>query len=331
MYHLRIADFKTALVLGKRASALSRTIADPTAIALAHSISGISLTHTGDLAGARAELEAAQQRVQHQRRTNAIYLGFDGHDLAGVFLARTLWLQGYPDQAVARAHQTIGDATTTDHPVTLSIALIWAISLFLWIGDLETAEDLLARFISRAESHQLGPYLAVGRGYRGVLSVRRGAAKDGVDSLQGALTELNSARYELLTTTFSISLVEGLAAIGQSAEAITGIDDAIRMVEENGDVSYMPELLRVKANVLISMPKTKYEEAETYLMQSVEWSRSQGALAWELRAAVDLARVLARQGRSDARSLLRPVYTRFIEGFDTPDVRAAERLLATLD
>ena len=27
-----------------------------------------------------------------------------------------------------------------DHPVTLCIALIWAVSVFLWSGDLESAE-----------------------------------------------------------------------------------------------------------------------------------------------------------------------------------------------
>ena len=330
MYHLRIGDFKTAITLGKRASTISRTIADPAAIALAHSISGIALTHTGDLAGARTELEAAQQRVPGSHPTNTIYLGFDGHDLAGIFLAKTLWLQGYPDQALARAHQTIGDATATDHPVTLSIALLWAISLFLWIGDLEAAEELLGRFISRAETHHLGPYVAVGRGYKGLLAVRRGAARDGVESLRTALAELHSAQYELLTTTFSISLVEGLAALGQFAEALALIDDAISTVEENGDVSYIPELLRVKANILASMPETRYAEAETCLLQSIDCSRSQRALAWELRASIDLTRLRTSQGRLDARSLLHAVYAQFVEGFETPDLRSAQRLLATL-
>ncbi|WP_375787007.1 winged helix-turn-helix domain-containing protein [Bradyrhizobium sp. Pha-3] len=331
MYHLRIGDFKTAIALGERASALSTAVADPAAVVLAHSISGISLTHTGNLAGARLKLEAAHERAPTLHRTNAIYLGFDGHDLAGVFLARTLWQQGFPDQARACARQTIKDAAATDHPVTLSIALIWAISMFLWMmDDHETGEELLAWFIARAEAHSLGPYLAVGRGYRGLLAVRKGAAKDGVKSLRGALTELHSARYELLTTMFSVSLAQGLSAIDHHAESLTVIEDAIALVEENGDVSYMPELLRTKANVLLSMSQPKYDEAELNLLRSLEWSRNQGALAWELRTSVDLARLLAKKGRSDARSLLQPVYARFGEGLDTPDLRAAERLLAIL-
>jgi predicted ATPase len=60
-------------------------------------------------------------------------------------------------------------------------------------------------------------------------------------------------------------------------------------------------------------------------------SRRQGARAWELRTATDLAALLADRGRSDnAAALLRPVYAQFVEGLDTPDLKAAERLLATL-
>jgi hypothetical protein len=46
--------------------------------------------------------------------------------------------------------------------------------VFLWTGNLESAEEYLDRFVSHAESHSLGPYLALGRGYRGELAIRRG-------------------------------------------------------------------------------------------------------------------------------------------------------------
>jgi hypothetical protein len=66
-------------------------------------------------------------------------------------------------------------------------------------------------------------------------------------------------------------------------------------------------------------------------MQSFELSRRQGARAWELRTAVDLATLLAGQGqRKSGRALLGPVFEQFVEGWDTADLKAAERLLATL-
>jgi predicted ATPase len=50
--------------------------------------------------------------------------------------------------------------------------------------------------------------------------------------------------------------------------------------------------------------------------------------AYELRAATSLARLWGEDGkRIEARDLLAPVYGRFTEGFDTPDLREAKALL----
>ena len=103
------------------------------------------------------------------------------------------------------------------------------------------------------------------------------------------------------------------------------------MVEDNGDLSQMPELLRVKASLLLAMPKPNMADAETCLAQSLELSRRQGTRAWELRTASDLARLLADRGSRDrARELLQPVFAQFAEGFDTVDLKTAESLLADL-
>jgi predicted ATPase len=95
---------------------------------------------------------------------------------------------------------------------------------------------------------------------------------------------------------------------------------------------YMPEVLRVKGRLLFSVPEPRGGEAEACFMQSVELSRRQAALAWELRTAVDLAALWTAEGRPEsARPLLAPVLEQFVEGSDTADLPAAERLLATLD
>jgi tetratricopeptide (TPR) repeat protein len=243
----------------------------------------------------------------------------------------TMWLLGHPNKAVEHARQTIEEAASMDHPVTLSVVLIWGIFVFLWTGDLQSADEHVDWFVSRAQTYSMGPYLAVGRGFKGQLAILRGDAKGGVESLQGCLKDLHAARYELLTTPFNMSLVQGLAAIGRFADAITLIDETIRLVEVNGDHCYMPEALRVKGNVLLSMPRPDTDETETCFRRSLELSRRQSARAWELRSAIDLARLLAARGQADsARAVLRPVFEQFVEGFDTADLKAAERLLATL-
>jgi tetratricopeptide (TPR) repeat protein len=332
LFHFRTADFRASLQYAKRSAAVARIVGDPSAIGLAHCLSGVSLHYMGDLDGAHVELEAALEHAPASERTPTVYLGFDCYNWAGIPLARNLWLQGHPTRALERVCQTVNDAQRVDHPVTLAIVLHWAASVFLWIGDLANAEKHIEWFSSRAETHFLGPYLAVGRGLKAVLAICRGDAENGVETLRGCLEKLHAARYELLTTAFNISLVQGLASMGRFAEGMALIDDTIRLVDVNGEASFMPELLRLKAGLLLSMPQSAPSEAEIYFLRSLELSRRQGARAWELRTATDLAALWAAQGKSDsARELLRPTFEQFVEGFDTTDVKAAERVLATLN
>jgi predicted ATPase/DNA-binding winged helix-turn-helix (wHTH) protein len=331
MFHLRTGDFKTALHYARRCSALAGTMEDSAAAELAHSILGISLHLAGDLSGARTELESAVRRGPGAHRTTTIYLGFEGRHLAGAILARTLWLQGHPAKAVARAHETVKDAANMEHSLTLAIALIWAISVFLWTGDLGSAEEHVDRLVSLSESQSLAPYLAVGHGFRAEAAIRRGDAQSGVESLRNNLEKLHAMPYELLSTPLKITLVQGLATLGRFAEAMQLTDETIQSVSANGDACYAPELLRVKGGLLLSAPESSRDDAETCLVQSLELSRGQGARAWELRAAVDLATLWADQQRPKrARALLQPVFETFEEGSDTADLKDAERLLATL-
>jgi hypothetical protein len=138
-------------------------------------------------------------------------------------------------------------------------------------------------------------------------------------------------RYEMLNTDFKLSLVQGLMAIGEFDEGLTLVDETIRLVEVNGDLLHMPEALRVKGSVLLSMPQRRAHDAETCFIQSLDWSRRQGARSWELRTAVHLAALWAARGqRERARAVLQPIVEAFVEGLDTADLRAAQQLLATL-
>jgi hypothetical protein len=246
-----------------------------------------------------------------------------------VILARTLWLQGYPAQAAEHARAAVRDAERMDHPVTLSVATLWAITVYLWIGDLDRAEALAARFTARAGSHSLGPYLAVGQAFAGAIAIRRGDAEAGIGALRGGLATLREARHEVLTTALELVLAEGLAATGREAEGLALVDATIRRVEAHGDLIYRSELLRVKGLALMAMQQEA--DAEASLRQSLDQARAHSAPAWELRTATDLAALLAGQGRSgEAAALLRPVADGFTEGAETADLQAAARLLAML-
>jgi predicted ATPase len=73
-------------------------------------------------------------------------------------------------------------------------------------------------------------------------------------------------------------------------------------------------------------------EAEKLFLRSIDISRRQGALSWELRSATSLAHLWHLAGRTtQARAFLTEVYGRFTEGFATLDLVEAKALLDTLD
>jgi predicted ATPase/DNA-binding winged helix-turn-helix (wHTH) protein len=330
MFYLRGGEFRTALRYAKRYSEVAAMVNDSGTIVSAHSMLGNTLHFNGELENANAEFQAALKIGLRAQRNTATYLGVEGKNLAGGILARNLWLQGRPVQAVKRARQTISDALEMDHSLTLCIALLGGVAVSLWTGDLSTAEAGIAQLISRAEMDSLSPYVSLGRGFAGDLAIRRGDAKHGITIVEECLDELHAATHEVFTAALEISLVQGLAAIGRFDEGDAVIGKTIGRGERNGDLCYLPEALRLKAHLLLSMARPT-AEAEDFLNHSLDFSRQQGARAWELRAATDLAAIWASRERSDdARALLQPTFDQFEEGFDTPDLKAAKAVLTRL-
>jgi hypothetical protein len=74
-------------------------------------------------------------------------------------------------------HWAVNDAERKNHPVTLAITLIYAISVLFWTGDLDGAKRHVDWFVAHVERHALAPYLAVGRGFTGRLAMLQGDAK----------------------------------------------------------------------------------------------------------------------------------------------------------
>lgn len=331
LFHLRSGDFNTALHYARRCQSLAVTLEDPVAMTIARSLLGMSLHFVAAYDEARAEVEAAIRTTPRTQRSTSVYIGFECRILAGAVLARTLWLQGHPAQAIRQAQQTVAEAAESGHSVSLCIALIWSTTILLWAGDFERAEEYVGWLVSLAEANSLTPYLAVAHSFAAELSLRRGDGNGDIERLQQGISELNAAPYGMLDTPFAIALVEALAAAKRPDEGLALLDRAFEQVEAKGDACYVPELLRVKGLVLSASSPLDESEMERSLVQSLETSRRQGARAWELRTGINLARLLANRGQRDAaRSLLEPLHARSDDGYETTDSKLASGLLSTL-
>jgi predicted ATPase len=79
------------------------------------------------------------------------------------------------------------------------------------------------------------------------------------------------------------------------------------------------------------MSDADVHEAEALLLKSLNLAKSKSALAWELRTAISLSRLWSRDGRGqNAQQLLSSIYGRFVEVFNTADLRDAARMIEEL-
>ena len=328
----RTAAFRDALAVAERGEQVAARLADdPAARSLVDWMVGTTRHLLGDPVGAVARCRTATRPTPISRSTAMLYFGFDHRIRALITLARSLWLVGRAEDGLEVAALAVRDAAAIGQPTSVAISLVYASSVRLWSGDVQGAHTLVETLVRHAEKHSLGPYHMVGLALRGELAIK-GGDLSGVEVLRHSIEVLRAGHHDLLQTVFATALAEGLAGSGRFDEALTTLDEAIASTERNGGTSFdLPELLRVKGQLLATRPTPDEPEAERCLMRAVDSARQQGAIAWELRAAMTLARRWAQNGRkSDARALLEATLAPFKQGFETGDLRAAHRLLSEL-
>lgn len=288
IFHERIGEYQVAMDHAARAIQVAEAVGEDEAIGVAYSLSGISHHLAGNQIQARADLEMSLAHAPQSLRSQTVRYGFDHRNRPIIALARTLWLTGHAQRAKALARQAVEEAATLNHPVTLCIALIWSLSIHNWMSDFAAAEATLAAFADCAEANALDPYIAAASGFAGEFAILRGeAGGDALAAIEQCLVRLRAARYDLLTTPFSIALAQGLMLDTRFKEASNVIDATIRRCEANGEQCLMPELLRIKAKIAIGLLDSA--TAKSSLDNAITLARRQGADAWEWRAAADLA------------------------------------------
>jgi len=250
-----------------------------------------------------------------------------------VFLARVLWLQGFPDQAMRTAERSIEDARAANHVTSLCHALaLAACTIALWTGDLTAAESYVGTLLDQSTRHALPLWHAFGLSRQGALAIKRGDVVAGLRLLRAGFDESGETRSVFGSVEFRGTLAGALGDAGQVAEGLAIIEETLERLERTEERWPIAELLRIKGELVrLQGAQGAAATAEDHFRQALDWARRQGALSWELRAATSLARLLRDRGRSaDAMALLQPVYDRFTEGFDTTDLKAAKALLDTL-
>jgi class 3 adenylate cyclase/predicted ATPase len=288
--------------------------------------------HSGKLAEALqvvGEILVGYDPALH--RDSCVQYGHDTRVAALCYKSWALSQLGFVDQADHAGHAALSWAAEVNHPNTTGYAYFQ--------GALVT--DVLQRRIERAEGRALTAIkvcdeLALplwrdrSRLIRGWALAQSGRYKLSLTDLAAGLADLHTRQSILVVPMLGVA-AEAQALVGDWDGSIATITLAFAKSEPRRDAVWMPDLHRIRAFVLLQGQRPERDQAEADLFRAVELARGQRAKLIELRAATALARLWDEQGRrAEARDLLAPIYGWFTEGFDTIDLKDAQRVLGRL-
>jgi predicted ATPase/DNA-binding winged helix-turn-helix (wHTH) protein len=332
--HFTTGECRAAQSTAEQFSLVARRTGDPAFVLVADRFMGNTLQYGGKQREAQNCFERMLELyVTPKNQRHMTLFQYDQRVLARAMLARALWLQGFVDKANDQARASLEEAQATNHGLTLCWVLHYAVCpVALMTGDLVAADRAVAMLIDLATSLDAAFWKIVGRCLEGKLLIERREFGRGSVLLRSALASCDQTEWRICYPEFMGVLAEGLAGLGQLAEGLVTVDEALASADRGGERYYVAELLRIKGELLLQQAGDRSISAtETCFREALDLAREQGALFWELRAALSLARLRIMQDRQgDARRVLAPVYDRFTEGFDTADLQEAKSLLEQL-
>ncbi|PRA33104.1 ATP-binding protein [Pseudomonas poae] len=257
--------------------------------------------YAGNQALALHNAEQVIQRMAQSGHLNRFTHGFgvqyDQSVASLTVLARILWLRGFPERAWRTASQALELALQINHGTSICYTLALAgVVIAQYNGDQNAVRDHLDLLLQQAQKHSAQLFQTWARCYEGTLQI---ADVEGLGLVEDILVTFNAIE----------------------------VQDTVFERARNGEAGWCtPEILRVRAE---SLADTR--AAEALLLEALGLAHQQGALAWELRCAMSLARLWQRQGRlQPARDVLSRVHARFTEGFTTQDLVRVRSLLDEL-
>ncbi len=329
--HIYRGELDLALRSDEDLLRLSRQHNDSAGLVLGHDSSGRDLLVAGRFASSRSHLQevlALYDPISHRSLVHQAEIHTQVASQS--YLGIVLFCLGYPDQALAQSSAAIAEARTLAHPPSLAASLAIGARLLSLAGDHAALDERADELVAVATERGFAFWGALGAIYRGWVKAKNGDMAEGISHLRSGSNTYRATGAELWMPHFIALLAGACESAGQIEEAVTLLDEALRIVERTGERWFAAELNRHKGQLLLQQGQT--EAAEELYRKALSIAREQEAKLWELRATASLARLRRDQGRrAEARDLLAPVYGWFSEGFATPDLREAKALLDELE
>ena len=298
----------------------------------AHWAKGCSLFLLGNL---DAGYEQYEQCVMAYRSSRFANLAFDfGQDPAVAALsfgAITAWYKGFVDQAITKVQEAAVIAQGLGHPFSVAYAMTFGAWIHLLEERYEEAQELASAGLKQCATYEIPMMRTMCGIFHDTAAVYRD--ENATQALAGIASHIDDYRRcggacivpHFLTLYGAACAKYGLRDLGMAA-----VDEAFILIERNDERWCEAEVHRVKAALTqLDEGSAMRDLARSQLATALNVAMQQNALLPALRAAIDIARLPAKNGQDErGLEMLGAILARFTEGFDYVDVVKARSLLA---
>jgi predicted ATPase len=328
-FHIVRGELRAARELAERLEVLGQRTSDTNVLVEAHLQGGITSLYHGDLVRAQRHLTEGRgiyDPSQHERLTFVYGSNVLVSTLS--FLSVVRWTLGYPDQAHDASQEMLTLARQVAHPFSSA----WALTIAAWHRlqwkEWHAAQEQAEAAIALSAEQKFPFWSAVASAYRAFALVNQGQWEEPLRMYLQAMAAYRAMGAELRVTTLCSFLADAYRQMGRAEDGLQMVTEGFRVANKNDEHIVEAELHRLRGELLLIQDAPDELQASECFRQALALSHQQQARSLELRAAMSLARLLWKQGRTaEARATVQSVYNWFAEGFDTADLMDATALL----
>jgi len=212
------------------------------------------------------------------------------------------------------------------HHPSLAVALANGCRQAWLVRDERLIRARATELVWLCEAHGYPYWLARGQCYAGAMAMVEGREMEGLALIRKGMMTLSDSGT-LLWNIYGL-LADAHARCGLKDEALRLADRGLDLSSQTSETWTDAELYRVKGLALLMSPQADEALAERAFERALDIARTQSARLFELRTAVNLARLWVGQGRARAaRALLAPMREWFTDDDESTDLLEAVALL----
>jgi class 3 adenylate cyclase/tetratricopeptide (TPR) repeat protein len=315
-------DLPAASAVADRILELAERDGSAAVLGSAHACQVTACYCRGDLSGAEKHFRSGAPMFEVSAREVPSVLGSFG--VAG----HVAWMLGNADLARDRMRRAIEGAVALKSTFELAYAQYLAAALQLFMREFGDAKTSASTAVALADEHGYRQYGSGARIFLGLAEAALGNPAEGMPKVEAGLRDLTETGTGIMMTLYLSWIGVSQWLDGKVPEALATIEKALQV--NPAELSWRPDTIRLRGELHWRLGHT--QQAERDFREAIAVAQKIGAKAWELRAAMSLAKTLRKRGEIiQARELLAVLYSGFTEGFDTPDLKDAKSLLTELN